>query len=212
MSLRWTKPLVVLVPVVLIAACSSGAGGPAGPGSGGSAAATAPGAPAASVVEGSTGGGTGASDAGDGGTTVVDVCRLVTAADVAKVFPGSVTAAVEPTNPSGCSYVFAPEDQGLTIEVVAGDQAQTFWTGNTGPQGSDTIAVSGIGDQAMREPGNPDLVAIKGSTFCEVEENGAPELYQGMATPDPNDKISDDEANTIAQKFGSFCNLVFAAQ
>jgi len=204
-----TLPIVAaaLVSAALLSACTSGAGGGQGVGSSGSSSGVAPTSGPGVAASDST-----ASGMADDSPGVVDVCGIVTAADVEQLFPGTVTAAPEPTNASGCSYVFAPEDQGLSIEAVTGDQAQMFWTGNVAPNGTDTVALSGIGDKAMRAPGEPDLVALKGSTFCEVETNGAPELYQGLATPDPSDIVPDDTANAVAQKLGTLCDKIFAAR
>ena len=193
-----------LVAALALAACS-----------GGSAATT----PAAS---GSVGGGSSATPqtppAGSGGgSSPVDVCAMVTAADVASLYSGPVTTRTEPGlvgEASGCEYISKqyPDDESLTIEVVAGDLAATFWAGNIPPQGTDSIPVSGIGDKAMRGPGAPDLVSIKGSVFCEVEAgSGNTEIYTGLATPDASDNVPDDSATAFAEKMGALCDKIFAA-
>ncbi len=214
MFARRTIPLVPLVAVAFLAACTSGVGSPAA-GSGGVSSGSVP------VVAGATSSpadsagdaGAGSSVTGDGSVGTVDVCQLATAADVEQLFPGAVTAAPEPQNANGCSYVFAGEDQGLTIEVVVGDDASTFWTGNIAPQGVNTIALSGIGDKAMRAPGTLDLVALHGATFCEIEASSqVSEFFHGLATPDTSDVVPDDSATAIAQKLGTLCNTIFAAR
>jgi hypothetical protein len=158
-----------------------------------------------------------ATDSG-GSTGVIDVCAVVTAADAAPLFSGPVTTKTEPGlvgQASGCDYISTrfPDDESLSIEVVLGDQAASFWTGNIAPQGEDTIPLTGIGDQAARQPGTPDLVSIKGSIFCEAETgSGNTEVYAGLATPDASDNIPDDAATAFAERIGALCNKIFASQ
>ena len=144
----------------------------------------------------------------------IDVCAVVTAADVEALFAGSsVTIATLPSGPSACSYSFQPEAEGFSIDTGTGDLAATLWTGNIPPQGDHSIRLSGIGSQAMRAPGDPGFVSTSGSVFCEINTSvGATELYSGLATPDANDQVPDDAATAIAQKLGTLCNKIFASQ
>jgi hypothetical protein len=193
------------VAIFGLGACS---GGPAPIASGGSTTSGPDVTATAATASGGIGGVAGA----------IDVCAVVTAADVASLFSGAVTAKTEPGlagEASGCQYVatkFA-DDESLSIEVVSGDQATSFWTGNIAPQGEDTIPLTGIGDQAARQPGTPDLVSIKGSIFCEGEAgSGNTEIYAGLATPDASDNVPDDSASAFAEKIGALCNKIFASQ
>ncbi len=161
----------------------------------------------------------GATDGGGGLTAgVVDVCGIVTAADVAALYTGPATAKVEPGlagETSGCDYIATqfPDDESVSIQVVSGDQASFFWAGNIPPQGDDDIPLTGIGDQAMRAAGSPDLVSIKGTVFCEVEAgSGNTEIYADLATPDASDNLPDDAATAFAEKLGALCNKIFAGQ
>jgi hypothetical protein len=148
---------------------------------------------------------------------VIDVCAAVTTARLASVFTGPVTATTEQGltgTASGCQYVSKqfPDEEGLSIEVVTGDEAATFWTGNIPPQGQDSIPLTGIGDEAMRAAGAPDFVSIKGSIFCEAEAgSGNTEVYAGLASPDPSDHVPEDAATAFAEKLGAVCNDVFAS-
>lgn len=154
----------------------------------------------------------GTSDTGAQGA--IDVCQVITTADVEALFTGSsVTATTLPNDPSACSYSFQPEDEGFDIMARTGDQAAMFWTGSIPPQGDYSIALTGIGSQAMRQPGYPDFVSTSGAVFCEIDTSaGATELYSGTATPDTHDQVPDDAATAIAQKLGTLCSKIFAGQ
>lgn len=198
--------LLGVLTTMVLAACSGGAA-PTAPASGGVGA----GGPTAAPQTRSTG--TAGAPVG-----AIDVCAVVTAADAAAVFTGPVTAKAEPGlvgSAAGCSYI-ATQDadgEGLSIEVIWGDQAAAYWTGNTPPQGQDSIPLTGVGDKAMRGPGSPDLVSIKGSVFCEIEAgSGNTQIYAGLATPDASDNVPDDSATTFAEKIGQLCDRVFASQ
>jgi hypothetical protein len=193
---------------LLLAACSGGAAatapasGTSAPGVAGAAPSTASPAPGESAVGRAAG--------------AVDVCAVVTAVDAAPLFSGPATASAETGltgAASGCSYASTQSGEGFAMEVVTGDSAALYWTGNTSGQGEDTIPLSGIGDHAMRAPGTPDIVSIKGSVFCEVEvgsEDGV--TLAGLATPDASDNVPDDSATAFAQRLGALCNKVFASQ
>jgi hypothetical protein len=195
-----------VVASIALAACSGG-GAPTAPASGGAG----DGGPTAAPQTASTG-----TAGGPAGT--IDVCAVVTVADVASLFSGPVTAKTEPGlvgTASGCQYISNqyPDDESLTIEVVTGDQAASFWNGNVPPQGQDAIPLTGVGDKAMRAAGAPDFVSLKGSIFCEAEAGSAnTEIYSGLATPDASDNVPDDSATAFAQRMGALCNKVFASQ
>jgi hypothetical protein len=158
---------------------------------------------------------TGSDGIGSGAGTI-DVCAVVTAADVASLFSGPVTAKVEPDlvgAASGCQYVATkfPGRESLSIEVIAGDQAASFWTGSIPPQGEGSIPISGIGDRAMRKPGTPDVVSIKGSIFCEAEAGSSNTgTYVGLASPDSSGNVPDDSASAFAERIGALCDKIFA--
>ncbi len=193
-----------VVAALALSACSSG------------------GAPSASASAGAGDGGpTAAPQTASTGTAgisagAIDVCAVVTAADVASLFSGPAGATTEPGlvgGASGCSYASNQTDEGFTIEVVTGDQAAAYWSGNTPPQGQDdTIPLTGIGDKAMRAAGAADFVSLKGSIFCEAEVGSEdPDTFTGLATPDASDNVPDDSATAFAEKIGQLCNKIFAS-
>jgi hypothetical protein len=201
------RSLVLGVSATILLAACSGGGAPGAPASGGAGG----GGPTAAPQTASTG--TAGAPAGP-----IDVCAVVTAADVAPFYSGPVTAQTEPGltgEASGCHYIANqhPGNESLSIEVVAGDQAGSFWTGNIPPQGDDDVPLTGVGDQAMRKAGSPDLVSIKGSIFCEAEAGSSnSEIYIGLATPDASHNVPDDSATAFAEKMGQLCNKIFASQ
>jgi hypothetical protein len=187
--------------VLLLAACSGGATTtPPADGVSTPASGTTTTAPQATSTTGTSG--------------TIDVCLIITTADVEALFTGSsVTATTLPNDPSACSYSFQPEEEGFDIMARTGDQAAMLWAGNIPPQGDYSIALTGIGSQAMRQPGYPDFVSTTGAVFCEIDTSaGATELYSGTATPDANDQVPDDAATAIAQKLGTLCSKIFAGQ
>ncbi len=190
--------------LLLVSACSAGGG--TGTGSS-TTAPTGAATPSAADLPSEP---AGSDQAGD----QIDVCAVVTAADVVALFPGSsVTVSTLPSGTSACSYSFQPEGEGISIDTWTGDQAAMFWTGSIPPQGDYSIQLSGIGSQAMRKPGYPDFASTSGSVFCEIDTSaGATELYSGLATPDAHDRVPDDVATAIAQKLGTLCNKIFASQ
>lgn len=190
--------------LVLVSGCSAGGGtatGSSTTGPTGAAAPSAAGVPSEAAGSAKPGG-------------AIDVCQVITVADVEALFTGSsVTATTVPNDPSACSYSFQPEGEGFSIKAATGDQAAMFWAGSIPPQGDYSIALTGIGSQAMREPGYPNLASTSGSIFCEIDTSaGATELYGGLATPDTNDHVPDDAATAIAQKLGTLCNKILASQ
>lgn len=199
--------LPALMTVLTLAAC------------GGTAASAPPPAasPAPGVAGSSAPGGASSSDAVQAGQGPIAVCQVVTAADVAPLFVKTVVATVEPSlvgEASGCSYR-APDSghEPLSIEVVAGDQAAAYYAGNIAPAGEKTVALSGIGDKAMRKPGYADFVSIKGTVFCEIEAGSSnSDQYVGLASPDASGNLPDESATAFAQKLGALCNKVFAGQ
>jgi hypothetical protein len=183
--------------VLLLAACSGGAT-TTPPADG----VSTPASDATTTVPQST------SDTGAQGA--IDVCHIVTVADVQPLVKEPVTATPRTDlvgQASGCTFRTAA-DVIVDVTTVSGDQAATAWAeAETGP------AVPGVGDQAMREPGSAIVDALKGTVMCSVDIGDQDaSSYVGLATPDANGDLPDDSANAFAQKLGALCNLIFAAQ
>jgi hypothetical protein len=173
----------------------------------------------------STGGGpAGAIDAGGSppagggpaGGGAVDVCQIVTQADVAPFFTSPMTAE-EDTSQTGqysqCIYQVATHDglPPMEIYVVHGDQAATAYGSFTGGN-STHLPLSGIGDQAERTPGTASFAAIKGSTFCTVQLGaGNGSHYAGLPSPDPDGTLPDAGAEAYALRLAALCVKIFAA-
>jgi len=146
----------------------------------------------------------------------VDVCQVVTQADVAPFFTTAITA-TEDTSQTGetsaCYYQVTPPDGLLPMQIVAvnGDQAAAEFAGVSAGNGGQ-VALPGIGDQAVHTPGQASFEAIKGSTYCAVYLGlGNSTHYAGMPSPDANGNLPDAAAVAYAQKLGALCDKIFAA-
>lgn len=141
----------------------------------------------------------------------IDVCAIVTVADVQPFVRDPVTASPRTDltgEASGCEFATAA-DVNVEVTTVSGDQAATAWA----EQADTGIALSGVGDQAVREPGSAIMWAIKGSVMCSVDiSDSQASSYVGLASEDANGNIPDDSANSFSQKLGALCNKIFAAQ
>jgi hypothetical protein len=157
-----------------------------------------------------------AADTGGSGAGHLDVCQIVTQADVAPFFTGPMTAE-EDTSQTGeysqCFYQVTPHDglPPMQIYVVNGDQAATalgsFSGGNEG-----ALPMSGIGDQAVRQPGQASFAAIKGSTFCSVQLGaGNSAHYAGLPAPGADGNLPDAAAAAYALRLAALCDKIWAA-
>lgn len=184
-------------------------------GCGGTAAPSAEGAGPTAGAPGSAGASTGTGVAG-GGSGAFDVCQVVTQADVAPFFTGPITAE-EDTSQSGefsqCIYQVTPHDglAPMEIYVVRGDQAQiamgAFSGGNEG-----ALPFTGVGDQAVRQPGQASFAVIKGSTFCSVQlGSGNNAHYAALPAADASGNLPNAGAEAYARRLVTLCDKIFAA-
>jgi hypothetical protein len=201
---RFTIGAAMLSMALVVAACG-GAGAAAGTVSGGGATA-ASGGGATTAPVGSAGGASGG----------LDVCQVVTQADVAPFFTSPMTAESDTSlsgETSGCVYQVSPHDglPPMQIQAVVGDQAAGAYAAFTGGN-EGALALSGIGDHAVRSPGSASFAAIKGSTFCTVElGSGNNAHYAGLPTADADGNLPDAGAEAYALRLGALCAKIFAA-
>ena len=200
----------VVAITIAVAACGSSSGGSATPSLSAAAGGTASVAPAA-------GGGVSSAPVGTGGGSgPVDVCQVVSQADVAPFFTTAMTA-TEDTSQTGeasaCFYQVTPHDglAPMQIDMVNGDQAAATFANYTGGNEGE-VPLPGIGDKAVHSPGQASFEAIKGSTFCAVSLGlGNSTHYVGMPSPDANGHLTDAAAVAYAQQLFPLCLKIFAA-
>ncbi len=222
----WSAGVFLVAITVAVAACGSTSGGSAtlSPSTAvAGATSAAPSAAASTAVAGATSAAPSAAELSSsapaspgGGSGRVDVCQVVTQADVAPFFTTSITA-TEDTSQTGetsaCYYQVKPDDGLPPMQIVAvnGDQAAAEFAGVTAGNGGQ-VALPGIGDKAVHSPGQASFEAIKGSTFCAVYLGvGNSTHYAGMPSPDANGNLPDAAAVAFAEKLGGLCNKIFAA-
>jgi hypothetical protein len=209
---------VGVLAVSALSACKSGSGSGSTSGSGGStsAAAAKPGASAPA------GGGQAAGVSGS--------CTGAVDAAVAALVTVPVGA---PSNPAGgalqggttfdCAYGMAKNKDlsGAALEAatddtilvtVIGVDAQDQYANAVGYGAP--IPVPGVGDKAeyffFAEAGQaPDLYAIKGSEYCEVQINAADQPTELGVPAADDDGIDAAGAATVAKKEGAVCAAVF---
>ena len=222
----WSAGVFLVAITVAVAACGSTNGGSATPSPSaavGGATSVAPSASPSAAVGGATSVAPSAAQLASsapaspgGGSGRVDVCQVVTQADVAPFFTTAITA-TEDTSQTGetsaCYYQVTPPDGLLPMQIVAvnGDQAAAEFAGVSAGNGGQ-VALPGIGDQAVHSPGQASFEAIKGSTYCAVYLGlGNSTHYAGMPSPDANGNLPDAAAVAYAQKLGALCDKIFAA-
>ena len=211
MRTQWSRSAGVFVVAITfaVAACGS-SGGSATPSQSPASGGTTSVAPTAGGVVSSAPAGSG------GGSGPVDVCQVVSQADVAPFFTTAMTA-TEDTSQTGeasaCIYQVTPHDGLAPMQILAvnGDQAAATLANYTGGNEGE-VPLPGIGDKAMHSPGQASFEAIKGSTFCAVSLGaGNSSHYAGMPSPDANGNLSDAAAVAYAQQLFPLCLKVFAA-
>jgi hypothetical protein len=212
MRTRWPRSAVVFVAAItlVVAACGSSGGGNATPSLSATASGIASIAPTAGTGASSAPAGTG------GGSGTVDVCQIVSQADVAPFFTTAMTATEDPSQTgeaSRCYYQVTPHDglAPMSILAVNGDQAAAAFANYTGGNEGE-VPLPGIGDKAVHSPGQASFEAIKGSTLCAVGLGaGNSTHYVGMPSPDANGNLTDAAAVAYAQQFFPLCLKIFAA-
>jgi hypothetical protein len=197
----------VLAAVFLIAGCSSVATTPP-PSAAGGQGNSSPAAPSGQPVSPTDGA------AGSGG--FVDVCQVVTEADVAPFFTTAMNATsftVQPGVESTCSYQVAPHDGLAPMQITewVGPAAEAAFAAMQGGN-NDEIPLPGIGDTAIRTPNLPEFGALKGSTFCQVSlGSGNSTHYVGLPSPDPSGLVPDAAALALVQRLEPLCVKLFSA-
>jgi hypothetical protein len=210
MRTQWSRSAGVFVVAITFAVAGCGSSGgsatPSLPAAGGGTTSAAP----------TTGGVVSSAPAGTGGGSgAVDVCQVVSQADVAPFFTTAMTQyAASPTGEeSDCYYQVTPHDGTAPMEIVVvnGDQAEAQFASYTGGNEGE-VPLPGIGDKAVHSPGQASFQAIKGSTFCAVFLGlGNSTHYVGMPSPDANGDLTDAAAVAYAQQLFPLCLKVFAA-
>ncbi len=189
---------VSIIVAVCLAACSNG--GASAPGGVSQAAPTATLAAAATLPA--------SPNPATGGA--IDICSIVSVADVQPLVKDPITASPRSDlvgEASGCRYLTVA-DVGVVVTAINGDQAALAWS-----QTEQGPTVSGVGDQAMREPGSAIVSAIKENVFCSVDISELNDsAYVGLSPEDANGNTPDDSAGPFAQKLGALCDKIFAAQ
>ncbi len=205
-SRRRSHGVFALVAAWFIAGCS-GTGATPPPPSGGQTSPTAvvPSSQAVPPTAGAVGGG-----------GFVDVCEVVTQADVAPFFTTTMTASsftAEPGVESICSYQVNPHDglAPMQITEVVGPTAAGRLSAMQGGN-KDEVPLPGIGDSAVRTPNIAEFGALKGSTFCQVSlGSGNSSHYVGLPSPDASGLVSDAAALALVQRLEPFCAKIFGA-
>jgi hypothetical protein len=142
-------------------------------------------------------------------------CEKLSVSDVQPLFGVPVTKTVETDlvmGTYGCFFKTTPQGSGLQVitassRTVLAQQAMA----ETG------VALSGIGDKAIRQPGDVWVSSVKGAVFCRVQGNHAAEGEQnaaveirGLAASDVRSgKTPGATAETVAAQLGALCNKIY---
>jgi hypothetical protein len=145
-------------------------------------------------------------------------CEKLSVSDVQPLFGVPVTKTVETDlamGTYGCFFTTAPHGAGLQIvtsssRTVTAQQSMA----ETG------VALSGIGDKAIRQPGDVWVSSVKGAVFCRVqgnhaaaaEQNAAAVEIRGLTSSDVRSgKIPDATAQGVAAQLGALCNKIYGS-
>jgi hypothetical protein len=207
MTIRFiAKPYVLAAAgaaVAVLAACSGGTS------STNNAAADLSRAIAAAASESGSPAATGASGA------PIDPCTKLTKADVQPLFTVPIATALpsvlNTATTKGCTWSAADgsAETSIALLVRTGGDASFEWTEATS---GNPVKFSGVGDQAEHISGISDFVSIKSGVVCSITTLGRTHLapLAGL-TYNSQQLLSDTDATTAAQQFGTLCNKVYGS-
>ncbi|MEO7125935.1 MAG: hypothetical protein ABI382_08770 [Nakamurella sp.] len=144
---------------------------------------------------------------------LIDPCQALSKADVQPFFAAEVVTALPTLMTSdtekSCEWAPTNKTSSLIVDYSVGDGAQTLLLMNRQP-GSDAVAVPGVGDGASHPSGDPSLLfSWKGSgstaVVCRVTTTG----NEFVLVPDPSATLTDDQATSIDQQYGTLCNTLY---
>jgi hypothetical protein len=202
-------PLLVIVgSLALVTACSGGGSSNKSRGAAALSSAIAAGVSGAEAASS-------ASVAAPAAGVAVDPCAKLTKADVQPFFTVPIaTALPAPINTAttkGCTWSAADgsAETSVSMLVRTGDDASQLWsTANSG----NPIRFSGVGDQAEHISGISDFVSIKGGVVCSMTTFGRAHLAPLAGLPvDSQQLLSDADATSVAQQFGTLCNKIYGS-
>ena len=147
------------------------------------------------------------------GDAVGKLCEKLTVADVQPFFKGPVKKI------EGCRFRTSG-GHGAQLQILTGTSDSMFAREAMTEKykGKPGVPLSGIGDKAIRQPGDVWVYAVKGGVFCAVQGGhaayGAPDAasveMRGIDVADVRaGNIPDAKAQPIAQKLGALCNKIF---
>ena len=147
------------------------------------------------------------------GDTVGNLCEKLSVADVQPFFKGPITKI------EGCRFR-TNSGHGAQLQIMTGtsDSMIAHEAMTEKYKGKAGIPLSGIGDKAIRQPGDVWVYAVKGGVFCAVQGGhaayGAPDAasveMRGIDVADVRaGNIPDAKAQPVAQKLGALCNKLF---
>ena len=144
-----------------------------------------------------------------------DPCVKLTAALVQPFFTAPITLRQkdEPKSDSSaeCFFDTADGESEFQVYTATRELADMFYKGNLKQDGVPSVPVSGVGDQAVREPHDIWVYARKGAVFCMVHGDLHTRSQVRGLQKFADKPVPDDIANRYAQQLGTLCNRLFGS-
>ena len=150
-------------------------------------------------------------------------CDKLSVADVQPLYRSPLTKKVEDdliAPAYGCFFRTATHKSLLQVMTVTGDLAGRYYAESEKRDGKPGVALSGVGDKAVREPGDIWIAAMKNGVFCMVHSDHSADhaedrVVDEMIGVDIADvrasAIPDAMAAPVAKRLGALCNKIFGS-
>lgn len=120
----------------------------------------------------------------------------------------------------GCIFTTTSKKSSLQIIAASGQIAERYYTDSASAGGKPGVALSGVGDKAIRTAGDVWVSAMKSGVFCQIHgdhsadraENAVADEMRGINISDVRaGNIPDAEAQAVAQQLGTLCNKIYGS-
>ena len=156
-----------------------------------------------------------ATDSGAGAVYAYDPCVKLNVALVQPFFTAPITLRRkdEPKSDSSaeCFFDTADGESEFQVYTATGDLADMLYKENLKQDGVPSVPISGVGDQAVREPRDIWVYARRAAVFCMIHGDLHTRSQVRGLRKYADKPIPDDLATRYAQQLGTLCNRLFGS-
>jgi hypothetical protein len=149
-------------------------------------------------------------------------CDKLSVADVQPFFNTPIKKVADASGDApiqNCTFATTDGIQAIQIMTVVGSTVSSFTEKSPTDDGKPGVALTGIGDRAIRESNDIWVYAFRNGSFCMIHGDHSGENAQGSVEEIRGLKISDSLGHTIpaaiaqrvAQNLGTLCNKVWGS-